>query len=465
MDVDELRLLLLFLCCCDLLVDELRLLLLFVVLICEIDSCSYGPVTRADTVLPHKFRETFRNIFVHFELKTKRHELFVNVKVSIFANPSDAHSHEDSRRCILMISTIISIMFTKFTSTTLLRRVGVSVARSFASSSCRHQQHLVIALGGNALLQRGQAMTMEHQQANIADAIQNLASILRDHTITFVHGNGPQVGMLVLQDAAYHDNHNSTTLDVLDAETEGMIGYLLEQEVDNVVPTKSTVTIVSQIIVNETDPAFQNPTKFIGPLYTDEQAESVLHLEPQPDGVYWKNKNGDYYKRDGDSLRRVVPSPLPQRMIELDAVKLLTDNDYIVICGGGGGIPVLRDDNGKLRGVEAVIDKDRVATMLGIGLGAHGLLILTDVAGAAIDYKTPHEKWIKSASPERLEDLMNHFPAGSMGPKISSAIEFVKTGGGWCTIGSLKEAHAMLNRQAGTLVTGEHGPNHIEYYH
>jgi len=353
-------------------------------------------------------------------------------------------------------------MFTRVTARVLSSR-SFLFRRSFAKASARaNNQHLVIALGGNALLQRGQPMTMEHQQANIADAIQNLSIILKENTITFVHGNGPQVGMLVLEDTAYHDNRASKTLDVLDAETEGMIGYLLEQEVDNMV-NKSTVTLLSQIVVDEKDPAFQKPTKFIGPLYTEEQAQSLLQLEPQSDGVYWKSKDGNFYKRDGDSLRRVVPSPLPQRMIELDAVRLLTDNGFIVICAGGGGIPVLCSENNKLRGVEAVIDKDRAATMLGIGLGAQGLMILTDVSGVATDYKTPHEKWIKSISPDRLQELSSHFPDGSMGPKVSSGIEFAKAGG-WCTIGSLKEADGMMKREAGTLITCEHGDDHIEYY-
>jgi carbamate kinase len=318
----------------------------------------------------------------------------------------------------------------------------------------------VIALGGNALLQRGQPMTMENQQANIADAIKNLRNVLEQNSITFVHGNGPQVGMLVLEDAAYHGNKNSQTLDVLDAETEGMIGYLLEQELDNVVD-KGTVTVLSQIVVDPKDPAFQKPTKFIGPVYTQEEAQSLLKLKPQPDGVYWKGNNDTFFKRDGDKIRRVVPSPVPQRLVELDAIRLLIENDFIVICAGGGGIPVTYD--GKLKGVEAVIDKDRAATMLGMALGAHGLMILTDVPAVAINYDTPTQKWIKSVSPQRLDELMENFPDGSMGPKVSSAIEFTKFGG-WCTIGSLKEANEMMAREAGTLVTNEHGQDHIEYY-
>jgi carbamate kinase len=330
--------------------------------------------------------------------------------------------------------------------------------RPFASAS---KQHLVIALGGNALLQRGQPMTMENQQANIYNAVKNLKNILQQNSITFVHGNGPQVGMLVLEDAAYHGNKNSQTLDVLDAETEGMIGYMLEQEVDNMVD-KRTVTVLSQIVVDPKDPAFSKPTKFIGPVYTQEEAQSLLNLTPQPDGVYWKGDNDSFFKRDGDKIRRVVPSPLPQRLVELDAVRLLIENDFVVICAGGGGIPVTVE-NGKLRGVEAVIDKDRAATMLGMALGAHGLMILTDVSAVAIDYDKPSQKWIKSVSPQQLQELMENFPDGSMGPKVSSAIEFTKSGG-WCTIGSLKEADKMMDRNAGTRVTNEHGPDHIEFY-
>lgn len=330
--------------------------------------------------------------------------------------------------------------------------------RPFASAS---KQHLVIALGGNALLQRGQPMTMENQQANIADAVKNLKNILEQNCITFVHGNGPQVGMLVLEDAAYHGNRNSQTLDVLDAETEGMIGYLLEQELDNIV-SKGTVTVLSQIVVDPSDPAFSKPTKFIGPVYAQEEAQSLLNLTPQPDGVYWKGANDSFYKRDGDKIRRVVPSPLPQRLVELNAVRLLIENDFIVICAGGGGIPVTVENN-KLRGVEAVIDKDRAATMLGMALGADGLMILTDVSAVAVDYDTPRQKWIKSASPQQLQELMENFPDGSMGPKVSSAIEFTRSGG-WCTIGSLKEADRMMDQRAGTRVTNEHGPDHIEFY-
>ena len=329
--------------------------------------------------------------------------------------------------------------------------------RPFASAS---KQHLVIALGGNALLQRGQPMTMENQQANIADAVKNLRNVLEENSITFVHGNGPQVGMLVLEDAAYHGNISSQTLDVLDAETEGMIGYLLEQELDNMVG-KGTVTVLSQIVVDPKDPAFSKPTKFIGPVYGKEEAQSLFKLTPQPDGIYWKGSNDSFFKLDGGKLRRVVPSPLPQRVVELDAIRLLVQNDFIVICAGGGGIPVTYD--GKLKGIEAVIDKDRAATMLGMALGAHGLMILTDVPAVAIDYDTPTQKWIKSVSPQRLGELMENFPDGSMGPKVSSAIEFTKSGG-WCTIGSLKEADAMMARKSGTLVTNEHGPDHIEYY-
>ena len=352
----------------------------------------------------------------------------------------------------------------------------VATSRLFASRALRqfsvkaiNDQKLIIALGGNALLQRGQPMTMENQQESIAEAAQNLRNILNRNTICFVHGNGPQVGLLALQDAAYHkENGNTTHLDILDAETEGMIGYLLEQELDNVVD-KVTVTILSQIEVDPKDPAFHKPTKFIGPVYNEEEAKTLHLTKVESNGEYWVREGDEFFKRDGEKLRRVVASPLPLRLLELDAIQLLVDRDFIVICAGGGGIPVVRipDESGRLitRGVEAVIDKDRAATMLGLGVDAHGLMILTDVPGVATNFgDKAKQKWIKSVSPEKLQSMMKDFPAGSMGPKVESAIEFVTKSGGWCTIGSLMDADLMMKREAGTLVTNEYGPDHIKYY-
>ncbi|KAL7527034.1 hypothetical protein ACHAXR_004184 [Thalassiosira sp. AJA248-18] len=330
-----------------------------------------------------------------------------------------------------------------------------------------YKQHIVVALGGNALLKRGEDMNIANQRKNIAEGISSLSDILKNNTITFVHGNGPQVGLLALQGAAYKKETGSESidLDVLDAETEGMIGYLLEQEIDAALgqegQTRGVVTLLSQIIVDPKDEAFQNPTKFIGPVYSEEDAMKL----------------GKPVKQDGEYYRQVVASPRPLRLInqQLTAVKLLTKNDCIVICAGGGGIPVVIDRaENRLKGIEAVIDKDRAACMLGKTLGADGLMILTDVPGVALNYGKCNEKYIRSASPERMLELArsddgnSNFPAGSMGPKIESAIEFVQSENSieskWSMIGSLKKAKSMMQGEAGTLVTNEHGVDHLEFY-
>eukprot|EP00970_Alexandrium_tamarense_P003390 scaffold530_cov193-Alexandrium_tamarense.AAC.18 len=331
-------------------------------------------------------------------------------------------------------------------------------------STPEKKQHIVVALGGNALLKRGEALNLTNQRKNIADGIASLSSVLKNNTITFVHGNGPQVGLLALQGAAYQKESGTeaAALDVLDAETEGMIGYLLEQEIDAVLgkdaEKRGVVTLLSQIIVDPNDKAFQHPTKFIGPVYSKVDAMKL----------------GKPVKPDGDWYRQVVPSPMPIRLIEqqLTAVKLLTNNDTIVICAGGGGIPVILED-GRLKGIEAVIDKDRAACMLGKSLGADGLMILTDVPGVAVDFGKPTERFIRSASPERLKELSMNFPDGSMGPKVESAVDFTEgRNDKWSMIGSLKEATQMMNRnrikqdvnQAGTMITNDHGSDHLEYY-
>jgi carbamate kinase len=317
------------------------------------------------------------------------------------------------------------------------------------------KQHIVVALGGNALLKRGEKLNVQNQRKNIADGISSLSSVLKNNKITFVHGNGPQVGLLALQGAAYQ--HQSGTeameLDVLDAETEGMIGYLLEQEINHALgdeaKKRGVVTLLSQIIVDPKDKAFDNPTKFIGPVYSKEDALKL----------------GKPVKPDGKFYRQVVPSPMPVRLIDeqLTAVKLLTDHNVILICAGGGGIPVVLENN-RLKGIEAVIDKDRAACMMGKTLGADGLMILTDVTSVAVNLGKPDEKWIKSASPQQMLALADsNFPDGSMGPKVSSAVDFVQNGG-WSMIGSLKDASKMLEKEAGTTVTNEFGEDHLEFY-
>jgi carbamate kinase len=329
------------------------------------------------------------------------------------------------------------------------------IVRCLASKGTR--DHIVVALGGNALLKREEDMTQENQQRNIRQGVASLSRIVKEYNVTLVHGNGPQVGLLVLQGAALkkEDGVQPMKLDVLDAETEGMVGYLVEQELQSHIPPgQGMATLLSQVVVDLNDPAFQNPTKFIGPVMTKEEADKS-GLPVKPDGKYW---------------RRVVPSPLPVRLVETQmiALKILKENGCLVICAGGGGIPVvIDDDDGKnLRGVEAVIDKDHAASMLGSALAAQGLLILTDVQAVATNFKSKCPKWIRSASPQALKALMadGEFPSGSMGPKIESAIEFVESTGGWSAIGSLNEADMILRGEAGTMIRPGTADDDIEYY-
>lgn len=307
------------------------------------------------------------------------------------------------------------------------------------------EQHIVVALGGNALLKRGEAMTMVNQRKNIADGVASLARLLQNNRVTLLHGNGPQVGLLLLESTAYEKETGleSIPLDVLDAQTEGMIGYMIEQEIQKYLsPTRGLVTVLSQIVCNPNDPAFTNPTKFVGPVYSKEEAEKLSYP----------------VKADGEYFRRVVPSPLPVKLTDNHQVALqrLTADNCIVICAGGGGIPVIQDPTtGHMQGIEAVIDKDRAAAMVGKTLGANGLLILTDVSGVATSFGSGEERWIRRASPQALTRLLaeHHFPAGSMGPKVESAIDFVQgTPHGWAAIGSLAETDRILAGLAGTTI-------------
>lgn len=324
----------------------------------------------------------------------------------------------------------------------------------YLGGSAAPRPHVVVALGGNALLQRGEPMTMDRQRRNMEVGMQSLRTVLQEHTVTIVHGNGPQVGLLCLETMAYQRETGleAISLDVLDAETQGMIGYLLEQTIQTCIPpTRGLATVLSQIMVDPSDPAFDNPTKFVGPIYTQEEAEIM-------EGVF---------KPDGDHFRRVVPSPRPLRLLpsQLEAVKCLTREDCVVICAGGGGIPVVQQPDGSVRGVEAVIDKDRAASMMALDLGATGLLVLTDVPGVSLDYRTEHERIIRSVSPDKLLSYMSHFPDGSMGPKVEAVCDFVsQSPAGRGAIGSLHQADQILRGEAGTVVRTDLGQDHIEFY-
>jgi carbamate kinase len=292
---------------------------------------------------------------------------------------------------------------------------------------------VVIALGGNALLHRGEPMTAANQRHNVQVAATSLAPIASAHELVISHGNGPQVGLLALQGAAY-------PLDILDAETEGMIGYLIEQELANRLPAERRyATLLTQIEVDPQDPAFNNPTKPIGPVYKETEARRLAA------------ERGWHIARDGAHFRRVVPSPRPQRILELDVIEMLVSQGVIVICAGGGGIPVICRADGSLAGVEAVIDKDMASCLLARELSADALLMLTDVDAVYAHWGEPQARRMRRISPRAMREFS--FAPGSMGPKVAAACEFVEQTGGSATIGRLSDTRAILAGEAGTLVT------------
>jgi carbamate kinase len=294
-------------------------------------------------------------------------------------------------------------------------------------------------LGGNALVRRGQAMTAEAQHTNVRAAAVMLADLARDHQIVVAHGNGPQVGLLALESAAYAPDL-PWPLDVLGAESEGMIGYLIEQELMNALPPGARcATLLTRVEIDPQDPAFETPSKPIGPVYTNAQAKALLA------GHSWS------MVREGTKgQRRVVPSPLPQAILGIEVIRLLVDAGVCVICSGGGGIPVARNAAGKMEGVEAVIDKDRTAALLAVALQAEALLFLTDVQAVYRDWGGPKQAEIGTITPEALQDIT--FAPGSMGPKVASALTFARTGG-LAGIGRLSDARAILEGRAGTRIS------------
>jgi carbamate kinase len=302
---------------------------------------------------------------------------------------------------------------------------------------------IVIALGGNALLQRGQPMTAENQRANVRLAAERIAQVAPGHQLVVAHGNGPQVGLLALQAAAYVDVE-PYPLDVLGAQTEAMVGYVIEQELGNLLPfEQSLATLLTMIEVDPEDPAFARPTKPIGPVYDRETAERMAT------GRGWS------VAPDGDGYRRVVASPEPQRIFEIGPIRTLLDQGVIVICAGGGGIPTMYDAQGHLRGVEAVIDKDLASALLAEQLGADLLVIATDVDGVYTGWGTPAQQRLGRVTPAELADL--DLPPGSMGPKVTAACRFAENTGHEAVIGSLAEIDAIVAGRAGTRVLGRSG--------
>ena len=299
---------------------------------------------------------------------------------------------------------------------------------------------IVVALGGNALLKRGEPMTAEVQRENVRTAARALSPVAAKHELVLAHGNGPQVGLLALQASAYKDVE-AYPLDVLGAQTEGMIGYIIEQELGNLLPFEVPfATILTMVEVDPEDPAFKNPTKFVGPVYSKEDAERLAA------------EKGWAIKPDGDKWRRVVASPLPKRIFELRPIQWLLEKKTVVICAGGGGIPTmyLPDGTRTLTGVEAVIDKDLASELLARDLGADLLVIATDVKGVFLDWGKPTQRMIERMTPKEI-DAMN-FPAGSMGPKVQAARQFVEKTGKRAAIGSLEDIEAIVAGTAGTNV-------------
>jgi carbamate kinase len=299
---------------------------------------------------------------------------------------------------------------------------------------------IVVALGGNALLKRGEPMTHDVQRANIQVAARALAPVCEKHQVLLAHGNGPQVGLLALQASAYKEVE-AYPLDVLGAQTEGMIGYMIEQELGNLLPFEVPfATILTMVEVDPADPAFQNPTKFVGPVYEKEEADRL------------KGEKGWVFKQDGAKWRRVVPSPLPKRIFEIRPVRWLLERGTIVICAGGGGIPTMYEPGKQrwLTGIEAVIDKDLASELLAREVEADLFVIATDVDGIYLDWGKPEQRRLTRVTPEELKAYK--FPAGSMGPKVDAAIQFVEKTGKRCAIGSLKDIEKIVAGEAGTNV-------------
>jgi carbamate kinase len=298
---------------------------------------------------------------------------------------------------------------------------------------------VVVALGGNALLKRGQPLTADVQRDNVRVAARALAPVAAQHQLVISHGNGPQVGLLALQAAAY-PGVEPYPLDVLGAETEGMIGYMIEQELGNLVPFEVPfATILTMVEVDPADPAFANPTKPIGPGYGEDEARRLAA------------ERGWTLRPDGDRWRRVVPSPRPQRIFEIRPVKWLLEKGTIVICAGGGGIPTMYKPGSRiLTGAEVVIDKDRASTLLATQLEADLLVMATDADGVYLDWGTPAARRIPHATPDELE--RHAFAAGSMAPKVEAACAFVRQTGRRAAIGALEDVAAMVAGTAGTQV-------------
>ncbi|MBS1883737.1 MAG: carbamate kinase [Actinobacteria bacterium] len=297
---------------------------------------------------------------------------------------------------------------------------------------------ILVALGGNALLRRGESADADTQRRNVEEAAAGLAELATDHELVITHGNGPQVGLLALQSESYRSVH-PYPLDVLGAESEGMVGHLLEVALRNLLPEQEIVTVLTETVVDPDDPAFEAPTKPIGPVYSSSEAARL------------RAERGWVIGRDGDRFRRLVPSPEPRAISELRPLRLLVDAGVLVVCAGGGGIPVTVGADGRLRGVEGVVDKDLTAALLARRLDADLLLMLTDVDAVRLGWGTADEHPLPEATAAQLRAMS--FAAGSMGPKVEAACRFVEASGRTAAIGALDDAPAIVHGEAGTRVS------------
>ncbi|WP_433295615.1 carbamate kinase [Actinoplanes sp. CA-030573] len=307
---------------------------------------------------------------------------------------------------------------------------------------------IVIAIGGNALLERGQKPDAAVQQENATRAVEALAPLAARHEVVVTHGNGPQVGMLALESASDPNLTRPYPLDVLGAQTQGMIGYWLLQGLQNALPGRQVVAVVNQTLVSAADPAFADPSKFVGQVYDESTARRLAAergWDVKPDGTHW---------------RRVVPSPAPKRIIETRVIRQLLSSGAVVVCAGGGGVPVIRNESGHLQGVEAVVDKDLATAVLAESLDADALMLLTDVPAVLRGFGTDKQEAISRATPAELR--REDFPAGSMGPKVEAVCRFVEITGDMAAIGALADAELILAGKAGTVVTpgGDYGDPH-----
>jgi len=303
---------------------------------------------------------------------------------------------------------------------------------------------IVVALGGNAILQPKQKGTYEEQYRNVLVTAQQIAALVQQgYNVVVTHGNGPQVGNLLIQNDRAKDIVAPMPMDVCGAETQGMIGYLLQQCLGNLLQhDRPVVTLVTQVLVDEQDPAFQNPTKPVGPFYTADEAERLMA------------EKGYQMKEDaGRGWRRVVPSPNPVGIVEEDAIRILVRAGALVIASGGGGVPVVRR-GGTLVGVEAVIDKDLAAQRLALAVGASKLVIVTDVPRVSINYRKPNETALEriTVTEARKYAAQGHFAPGSMGPKVEAAIRFLEAGGEEALITSLNCLAESLTGRMGTRI-------------